>query len=253
MPNIVFTRLLHCSADNSGEGVSEQALVRITDDVAAEIRRMSQICRAAGLFAVESERKRLGQPAMVDALYDEAVGKFNEAVSRGDLAADAWASRIAEAGAGNGLDTCRLVVDGRQFWYRYSAAHTGEQIETDRVDIADLPVPQVSLADQAAPAGQPQLSYEELLADRNRLLELLAIATTALRDVEMGYQPREVYTGDLDTDEPGLAGALRGLVRELRGRGIDDEGGWDTSVTEDIPVAGAQQGDANEADDAPTL
>lgn len=64
-------------------------------------------------------------------------------------------------------------------------------------------------------------------------LELLAIATTALRDLHMGYPPKEIAaaTGQ------GLEVLLTDLVTHLRGQGIDDEGGWDCDATNGIAVA----------------
>jgi hypothetical protein len=64
---------------------------------------------------------------------------------------------------------------------------------------------------------------------------LLAVATTALRDLYMDYPHKEICSID---GSLGLGELVRGLTAELRGRGIDDEGGWQCDVTEGIPVAG---------------
>lgn len=77
----------------------------------------------------------------------------------------------------------------------------------------------------------------ELAKDNDHLLNLLATATTALRDIHMGHPPREVIA---PSGEMGMEALLRELVTELRGRGIDDEGGWDCDATEGIPVAGEE-------------
>lgn len=66
-------------------------------------------------------------------------------------------------------------------------------------------------------------SKSVLLAERDRTLSLLALATTALRDLSMGYPADEIGAGD----SVGLDALLAELVPYLRARGIDDEGGWD--------------------------
>jgi hypothetical protein len=63
---------------------------------------------------------------------------------------------------------------------------------------------------------------------------MIATATTALRDLHIGYPQREIAAFGGGT---GLDVLLREMVAELRGRGIDDEGGLTCAVTEDIPVA----------------
>lgn len=62
---------------------------------------------------------------------------------------------------------------------------------------------------------------------------LLATTVTALRDLSMGYRPSDIVALD---GLQGLDELIHGLVKELRGRGIDDEGGWDCPATEGILV-----------------
>lgn len=71
--------------------------------------------------------------------------------------------------------------------------------------------------------------------DADEDLGRLATVTTALRDLYMGYDPASIVP--LSGGAGGLDKLLQELVAELRGRGIDDEGGWDCSATSDIPVA----------------
>jgi hypothetical protein len=88
--------------------------------------------------------------------------------------------------------------------------------------------------DTSATAAIPVADGGETGVGRDE--ELLATAATALRDLEMGYREADVVGLDgLD----GLDNLVRGLATELRGRGIDDEGGWDCPATEGIPVASA--------------
>jgi hypothetical protein len=68
--------------------------------------------------------------------------------------------------------------------------------------------------------------------DADELESLLATATTALRDLYMGYSPRDI-AGHTGVD--GLGGLLHELVTTLRARGIDDEGAWDCDLTEVNP------------------
>jgi len=50
--------------------------------------------------------------------------------------------------------------------------------------------------------------------------ELLIRATTALRDIYMGYNPKDVDTNGVDD-------LIMELVIHLRQQGVDDEGGWE--------------------------
>lgn len=63
-------------------------------------------------------------------------------------------------------------------------------------------------------------------------MELLAIATTAIRDIYMGYPDKEIAA----PSGMGIKNLLRDLVSYLRENGVDDEGGWDCDATEDIKV-----------------
>jgi hypothetical protein len=67
--------------------------------------------------------------------------------------------------------------------------------------------------------------------DADELESLLATATTALRDLYMGYAPGDI-AGHTGVD--GLGGLMRELVTTLRARGIDDEGAWDCDLTEEL-------------------
>ena len=78
----------------------------------------------------------------------------------------------------------------------------------------------------------------ELAKDNDRLLNLLATATPALRDIHMGYPPHDLIA---PSGEMGMGALLRDLVTELRGRGIDDTGVWDCDATRGIPVAGKEE------------
>ncbi len=64
---------------------------------------------------------------------------------------------------------------------------------------------------------------------------LLALATTALRDLYMGYPPDQIVANSGD----GLDTLLRDLVGHLRGQGHDDDGGWDCAATQGIEVKAA--------------
>lgn len=78
-----------------------------------------------------------------------------------------------------------------------------------------------------APGGETGVGRDE---------ERLAVAASALRDLDMGYSHSDIVGLDgLD----GLDNLVRGLATELRGRGIDDQGAWDCPATEGIPVASA--------------
>lgn len=70
-------------------------------------------------------------------------------------------------------------------------------------------------------------------------LQLLALATTALRDLHMGYPPKEIAA----LNGQGLAELLKDCVTFLRGQGIYDEGGWDCAETEHIQVTHPSAGD----------
>lgn len=63
-------------------------------------------------------------------------------------------------------------------------------------------------------------------------LELLAIATTAIRDHYMGFPDDEIAA----PSGMGTKTLLRDLVEHLRGNGVNDEGGWDCDATEGIKV-----------------
>lgn len=67
-----------------------------------------------------------------------------------------------------------------------------------------------------------------------RTLQLLALATTGLRDLSMGWVAGELAAAD---GAKGLSALLVQTVTHLRGLGVDDEQGWDTAVTAGIPVA----------------
>jgi hypothetical protein len=73
------------------------------------------------------------------------------------------------------------------------------------------------------------MSQNENAGDR----ELLVLATTALRDLYVGYPHKEIAA----SGGQGLEKLLRELVSHLRSHGVNDEGGWDCDVTDDIPVA----------------
>jgi len=62
--------------------------------------------------------------------------------------------------------------------------------------------------------------------------ELLAAATTALRDLYAGYPESEIAA----PSGKGVKVLLRDLVAYLRGSGFDDEGSWDCDATEGIEV-----------------
>ena len=86
--------------------------------------------------------------------------------------------------------------------------------------------------DTAATAGIPVADGGETGVGPDE--ERLAIAVSALRDLEMGYRPADIVGLDgLD----GLDALVRGLVTDLRGRGIDDEGAWNCPATEGIAIA----------------
>jgi hypothetical protein len=63
-------------------------------------------------------------------------------------------------------------------------------------------------------------------------MELLAVATTAIRDQYMGFPDDEIVA----PSGMGIRTLLRDLVTYLRENGVDDEGGWDCDATEDIAV-----------------
>ena len=71
--------------------------------------------------------------------------------------------------------------------------------------------------------------------DRTDAERMLCTATTAPRDIHMGWDADEIV--DLEGGSGGLPNLVRGLVTELRCRGIDDEGGWDCPETSHISVA----------------
>jgi hypothetical protein len=63
-------------------------------------------------------------------------------------------------------------------------------------------------------------------------MELLAVATTAIRDLYMGYPQGEIAA----PSGMGMKTLLRDLVTHLRENGIDDEGSWDCDATEGVEV-----------------
>lgn len=71
----------------------------------------------------------------------------------------------------------------------------------------------------------------------NLTIELLALCATALRDLGMGYQHKEITANS----GQGLDVLLADVVAHLRGLGIDDEGGWDCEATRGFPVAAGDQ------------
>ncbi|WP_018234263.1 hypothetical protein [Thioalkalivibrio thiocyanodenitrificans] len=83
-------------------------------------------------------------------------------------------------------------------------------------------------------AGQSEGRAGE--ADDHRVmcdcLDMLAIATTAIRDQYMGFPDAEIVANT----GMGMKTLLRDLVQFLRENGVDDEGGWDCDATEDIKV-----------------
>lgn len=62
--------------------------------------------------------------------------------------------------------------------------------------------------------------------------DLLAIATTAIRDLYMGYPEEEIVAAS----GTGLKTLLKDLVSHLRESGVDDQGGWDSEATSGIAV-----------------
>lgn len=66
----------------------------------------------------------------------------------------------------------------------------------------------------------------------SKRMALLAIATTALRDIYMGYPDKEIAA----PSGTGMKTLLRDLVVYLRENGVDDEGGWDCDATEGIEI-----------------
>lgn len=64
----------------------------------------------------------------------------------------------------------------------------------------------------------------------SKCMELLAFATTALRDIHTGYPDKEIVA----PSGMGLKTLLCDLVGYLRENGVDDEGGWECDATEGI-------------------
>jgi hypothetical protein len=64
-------------------------------------------------------------------------------------------------------------------------------------------------------------------------VDLLCCAATALRDLYNDWPHREIAS----PQGKGLDDLLRVLVTHLRGKGVDDDGGWDCDATEGIAVA----------------
>jgi hypothetical protein len=77
------------------------------------------------------------------------------------------------------------------------------------------------------------IAVADAVPDGDPDIQMLAAATTALRDLSMDWQPREICALN---GEAGLPALVRGLVSELRGRGLDDEGGWNCPETQNIAV-----------------
>jgi hypothetical protein len=67
-----------------------------------------------------------------------------------------------------------------------------------------------------------------------RTMRLLTLATTALRDLSMDWPTSQIAAAD---GAGGLDALLVQVVSHLRGKGMDDETGWDTAATQSIPVA----------------
>ena len=67
--------------------------------------------------------------------------------------------------------------------------------------------------------------------DSDKLVSLLALAATALRDLYMGYASEDIVGYD---GLPGLGSLLCEMVTTLRAMGIDDEGAWDCDLTEGL-------------------
>jgi hypothetical protein len=63
-------------------------------------------------------------------------------------------------------------------------------------------------------------------------MELLAVATTAIKDLYMGYPQGEIAA----PSGMGMKTLLRDLVTHFRENGIDDEGSWDCDATEGVEV-----------------
>jgi hypothetical protein len=66
----------------------------------------------------------------------------------------------------------------------------------------------------------------------SKCMELLAVAATAIRDQYMGFPDDEIVA----PSGMGIKTLLRDLVTYLRENGVDDEGGWDSDITEGIAV-----------------
>ena len=148
MSEYVLLRLVYCSS-TLYESDSKQALIRIKPETAAEIREMTAACNAGGYDAVE---KVLDQPVFIDALWDDDVERFNEQAAAGDGAALDFA-RNAQSDSSMRISSCRVVVDGTQFWYRLHEESDGA-LETDAIEVADLGPSPVDAADDApAPAA----------------------------------------------------------------------------------------------------
>lgn len=72
----------------------------------------------------------------------------------------------------------------------------------------------------------------------NKCMEMLSIATSAIRDHYAGFPDDEIVA---PSGSMGMKALLRDLVGYLRESGVDDDGGWDCDATEDIKVKkGAQ-------------
>jgi hypothetical protein len=68
-------------------------------------------------------------------------------------------------------------------------------------------------------------------AESDKLVTLLSLAATALRDLHMGYASDDIVGYD---GLPGLGGLLCEMVDTLRAMGIDDEGAWNCDLTEEL-------------------
>ncbi len=69
----------------------------------------------------------------------------------------------------------------------------------------------------------------------SKCMELLTVATTAIRDHYVGFPDDEIVAPSGN----GIKTLLSDLVSYLRENGVDDEGGWDCDATEGIEVRSA--------------
>ncbi|MDE4914372.1 hypothetical protein PQI07_27250 [Methylobacterium sp. 092160098-2] len=128
-----------------------------------------------------------------------------------DLSMDWPASQIAAADGAGGLDALLVQVVAHLRGMGIDDENGWDTAATRSIPVAE--------------GGEVGVGPDE---------DMLATAATALRDLEMGYRHSDIVGLD---GLNGLDTLLRGLATRLRGRGIDDEGGWDCPSTEGIPVA----------------